>query len=418
MLAVLVAWGFRQPLRDGLVRRATWANPAPAASVVEEVIARASSPSQAIVEAWNAGGMVHREVAIRQVGRMLPLDRPLPEAIQALLKAGAMDPDFNVRESAFASLLAWRHPALVSLATAQLRDADPEIRRLGLGVLRRAEAQESARAVVELFGDPEPEVAALAVTTMGRWAGQDFGVKLSDAVPVRDEATGRTEPRADGIERLRAGVEGARSWWQSNSSRFPPWPKDPGMPPAVETAGEVLAGDFELADLDGVRVRLADLRGKVVLLNFWTTWCTACQGELPTLVELRRRHGSELAILGISLDAVSDEHGHSDGHDEFEADQEPGREVERAGDGVAAEAEVRRKVGRVARHRGINYPVLLDFQNEVGGRFNGGELPTTVLVDSKGRVRRRFVGPRPLAVLEQMIREVSGSGLESVAISR
>lgn len=52
-------------------------------------------------------------------------------------------------------------------------------------------------------------------------------------------------------------------------------------------------------------------------------------------------------------------------------------------------------------------PGVLHFWNEVGGRFNGGELPTTVIVDAQGRVRRRFIGARSLPVFEAMITEAS-----------
>ena len=74
---------------------------------------------------------------------------------------------------------------------------------------------------------------------------------------------------------------------------------------------------------------------------------------------------------------------------------------------AAALERVREKVARTARTRGINYPILLDEKNEVGGRYNGGELPTTVLVDAQGKVRRRFVGARNLAVFEAMIAEAA-----------
>ena len=53
------------------------------------------------------------------------------------------------------------------------------------------------------------------------------------------------------------------------------------------------------------------------------------------------------------------------------------------------------------------YPVLIDAYNEVGGRFNGGELPTTVIIDKEGFVRRRFVGPRSVAVFEGMVVEAA-----------
>jgi thiol-disulfide isomerase/thioredoxin len=74
------------------------------------------------------------------------------------------------------------------------------------------------------------------------------------------------------------------------------------------------AGDFILPTLDGRKVRLSDFRGQAVLINFWTTWCTACLAEIPALIELQKRHGEKLVILGVSLDYVPDSHGHIGGH--------------------------------------------------------------------------------------------------------
>ena len=75
--------------------------------------------------------------------------------------------------------------------------------------------------------------------------------------------------------------------------------------------------------------------------------------------------------------------------------------------------EIRAQVSRTAKQLGINYTVLMDESNEVGGRFNGGELPTTVLVDPQGNVRRRFVGDRALPLFEAMLAEVLQPSLSS-----
>lgn len=74
---------------------------------------------------------------------------------------------------------------------------------------------------------------------------------------------------------------------------------------------------------------------------------------------------------------------------------------------AAALKRVREKVARTAKARNVNYPVLLEEHNEVGGRYNCSERPTTVIVDAQGNVRRRFVGARNLAVFEAMITEAS-----------
>jgi thiol-disulfide isomerase/thioredoxin len=64
-----------------------------------------------------------------------------------------------------------------------------------------------------------------------------------------------------------------------------------------------LAPEFSLSDLGGHRVRLADYRGKVVLLDFWATWCVPCRNAIPHFIELQNEYrGRGLQILGISLD--------------------------------------------------------------------------------------------------------------------
>jgi thiol-disulfide isomerase/thioredoxin len=142
-------------------------------------------------------------------------------------------------------------------------------------------------------------------------------------------------------------------------------------------------------------------------MNFWTTWCSACVGEMPELVALKDKYGDKLAILGVSLDFVPDEHGHIGGHPSVE-EQSKGRTEDDDHEATrAALKRVREKVLRTAQARHVNYPVLLDEKNEIGGRYNGGELPTTVIVDAQGNVRRRFIGARNMAVFEAMLAEAS-----------
>jgi len=117
-----------------------------------------------------------------------------------------------------------------------------------------------------------------------------------------------------------------------------------------------------------------------------------------------------LVILGISLDYVPDGLGHIGGHGSevsdrtHEGHENAGHDHE--DHDTPSLTEIRAKVSRTAKKLGINYTVLMDDSNEVGGRFNGGELPTTVLVDPQGNVRRRFVGARALSVFEAMLAEV------------
>ncbi len=70
-------------------------------------------------------------------------------------------------------------------------------------------------------------------------------------------------------------------------------------------ADEPIAADFILKNPAGETVHLSDFKGKTVLLNFWTTWCTACQEEIPRLVALQKNHPDDLTILAISLDGAA-----------------------------------------------------------------------------------------------------------------
>ena len=121
------------------------------------------------------------------------------------------------------------------------------------------------------------------------------------------------------------------------------------------------APPFELADLDGSsRLGLSDLRGRVVLLNFWATWCKPCEDEMPAMERLYRAlRGSEFEILAISVDA---------------------------------DAEA---VARFRDRLGLSFPILLDPGSEVSRTYQTTGYPESFLIDRAGNLASgRFVGPR------------------------
>lgn len=113
-----------------------------------------------------------------------------------------------------------------------------------------------------------------------------------------------------------------------------------------------------LKDLRGGTRRLSDYKGKVVLLNFWATWCAPCRAEVPELVRWQREHRSNgLRVIGVTYPPTR-------------------------------KAEVR----RFARRFKVNYPVLLGAR-ETKALFDAGEtLPFTVVVDREGNVRELIEG--------------------------
>ncbi|MGB7133616.1 MAG: TlpA disulfide reductase family protein, partial [Candidatus Sulfotelmatobacter sp.] len=76
-------------------------------------------------------------------------------------------------------------------------------------------------------------------------------------------------------------------------------PKDTGH----IDSGHLIAPDFSLPDLTGKKIDLSSYRGKVVLLDFWATWCDPCREEIPDFIDLQKKYGSQgLQIIGVSMD--------------------------------------------------------------------------------------------------------------------
>jgi thiol-disulfide isomerase/thioredoxin len=261
--------------------------------------------------------------------------------------------------------------------------------------LRKSDLTNAVRLFIRLLDDTDPRVVAAAEVNLMRATGEDFGVRARLAISPDPAHPAELAPA--NAEILRRGVERRKQWWRVHEKEYAA--DIPAFAPLAQnelaTDSRPPALDFTLRDLDGKRVRFSEFRGKVVVLNFWATWCTACLAEIPDLIALREKLGDRVAVLGVALDGVPDEDGDSEG------DEAKSRKPD------TSSKAVRAKVERAVRARGINYTVLLDPKGSVGGQYNGGELPTTVIFDPEGKVRRRFVGERNLAVFEAMVAEAA-----------
>ena len=395
LLLLILAWVFlRHQIERPLAVRFLLASNAPREEAFNELAMESGNPVNFLNVSWATGTIAHRELVAQFLKSCATTNPPWFSGAEPLVAAGATDADMSVRELALATLETTRNPGLFALAQAQLRDVDPLVRRLGLDYLRKLDPKQAVPVIVPLLDDPDLRLAASAEVALMRWSDEDYGVRERLAIPSSEGSA--VNPA--NAELIRQGIARRKSWWQQHAGGYP------GIVTNIATLSQTDASrqplpDFTLKTLDGRAVRLSDFRGRTVLINFWATWCTACLAEIPDLIALQKELGDRVVILGIALDGVPDEHGHDPGAD--------------AGDDSHAHAPtldaIRKKIARAVESRGINYPVLLDANNSVGAEYNGGELPTTVIIDAEGRLRRRFIGERNITVFKKMIQEVSPS---------
>ena len=149
-------------------------------------------------------------------------------------------------------------------------------------------------------------------------------------------------------------------------------------PPAVNNHGGTAslrpAPDFALTDLAGNKLSLVDYRGKVVLLDFWATWCAPCKEEIPHFIEMQNHYASQgFQVVGISMDD----------------DEKPVREFQ--------------------QQFKMNYPVALgttQLADQYGGAFG---LPITFVIDREGRIVSRHIGQTSSAVFEAEVQRLLAS---------
>ncbi len=146
-------------------------------------------------------------------------------------------------------------------------------------------------------------------------------------------------------------------------------PSAPAQANLKPPSGRTLAPDFNLKDANGRDVKLTDLKGKVVLVNFWATWCEGCQVEIPWFVEFQKEYEARgLVVIGISMD--------DDGW---------------------------KSVRPWLKEKKVNYPILIGNEG-LGKQYGLDGMPLTALVDREGRIADVHPGLVDKAATQQKIR--------------
>ena len=138
-----------------------------------------------------------------------------------------------------------------------------------------------------------------------------------------------------------------------------------------QAAGSGVWGDLSWTDLEGRRWSSTDLLGKVVVLDFWATWCPPCLAEIPHLKKLREKYGDRLVLLGVALDSLD-----------------------------------RRRLGAFLHRQGVTWPQIhatQGFQSEPATHFAVEFVPATRIVDSRGRLVASNLRGRALEVAVQSL---------------
>lgn len=145
--------------------------------------------------------------------------------------------------------------------------------------------------------------------------------------------------------------------------------KDESSKNKDEKAGLGTFPDVTFTTMRGEELSISDLRGKVVFVNFWATWCAPCRREIPDFISFQKKYGGDnFTILGVSLD-------------------EQGFEV----------------VEPYAKEMGINYPLVVDNQN-LGDKLGGiYAVPTTYFLDEEGNITGRKIGYFPEDQMKKQI---------------
>lgn len=127
---------------------------------------------------------------------------------------------------------------------------------------------------------------------------------------------------------------------------------------AIEVSQE--APDFTLKSMDGENFRLHEHRGKVILLNFWASWCGPCRQEMPILSRIHERYADTgFMVLGVNIDKKE------------------------------------KKARQIAEKVNVRFPLLLDQKNEISEQYEVSSMPYTVLIDRDGNINYIHKGYKP-----------------------
>jgi hypothetical protein len=358
---------------------------------------------------WESGKIAHRQEVLNLIRFPASPDQRLGSQARfdRYLREGVMDRDAIVRETALNAMMQSDHPESMRHTIASLADPDAYLRIVAMRILRYRKETNAIPLIARQLVVPDATVVCEAVNWLQRITGIDHGMK-SKWISDRPGLTAAELKTHAG--NYRRAHQKARDWWSAHQSEY-----------SSETSGRIfgtpdvpLGEPIELESLPLIDrlERPVDFKaqtGKPLLLYFHTTWRAASGREIRHLRELHSAAGDRLAIVGVALDAVADEHNENQHSDLIPgADQNPtgfghghSHAHGHAHPGIEFSAIAKRVLQSAYRNK-IEFPIVFDVESRMARVLQGGEVPAFVLLDSERRLIRRFTNARSAASILAM----------------
>ncbi len=152
-------------------------------------------------------------------------------------------------------------------------------------------------------------------------------------------------------------------------------PQNASMSQTTElNSADQTAPDFTLTDTKGKKISLSDYKGKVVILDFWATWCPPCRRGIPDLISIKKEYKNKIVIIGVSLDV-----------------------------------DTKKNVVPFMKSYGINYPVVYATNQVVKDYGNIDAIPTSFIIDKDGKIVNQHIGLTPKEVYVDEINKLLGN---------
>ena len=217
-------------------------------------------------------------------------------------------------------------------------------------------------------------VVLIILTALCGCAGEQGGYNEADQAPAGVE-------QGSGGEENDAGGGGEEDTGRDDNAQHPADDDEDGagngdLDGLLEEMLDIQTVDFTLKDLKGEEISLFNLKGRIVMLNFWATWCSSCVMGLPDIQAVYEEYkdGEDLAVLTVNLTVSEDRSIPS----QYRGELDGGQWVE-----------------KFIQDRGYTFPVLLDREGEAAYKYSAISIPTTFFIDRDGIIR--YVHPGPMA---------------------